>query len=192
MTQQLGFYINQARCVGCKACVVACKDKNDNPVGINFRRVYSFESGSFTDHNDGTYDQNVQAYYLSVSCNHCDDPACVKGCPTTAMYKREEDGVVVVDHEKCVGCQYCSWNCPYGAPQYNAELGKMTKCNLCIDLLEKGERPACEAACIYRAIEVGPIEELRKKYGEVSELKDLPKASMTNPNIVISPHKFAN
>ncbi|TMN23183.1 DMSO/selenate family reductase complex B subunit [Lentibacillus cibarius] len=189
---QLGFYIDQARCIGCEACVIACKDKNDNPVGVNFRRVYSFEEGSFTEDKNGSFIQNIQSYFLSISCNHCDEPKCVENCPTTAMFKREEDGVVVVDQDKCVGCRYCEWNCPYGAPQYNEELGKMTKCDLCIDLLEKGERPACEGACPVRAIEIGPIDELRAKYGNVSEVKGLPTASITKPNLVINTHKDAS
>ncbi len=189
---QLGFYIDMSRCIGCKTCVIACKDKNDNEVGINFRRVYPFENGNFTVNSDGTLINNVQSYYLSISCNHCEEPKCVANCPTQAMHKREEDGVVVIDHDKCVGCKYCEWNCPYGAPQYNEKLGKMTKCNLCVDLLEKGERPACEGACPVRAIEIGPIDELRKKYGIVNEIKGMPSASITKPNIVITPHKYAN
>lgn len=192
MAAQLGFYVDQSRCIGCKACVIACKDKNDNEIGVNFRRVYPFENGTFTVNNNGTFINNVQSYYLSISCNHCEEPGCVKGCPTGAMFKRDEDGVVTVDHDKCVGCKYCEWNCPYGGPQFNEKLGKMTKCNLCIDLLEKGDRPACEGACPVRAIEVGPIDELRKKYGDVNEVKGIPSASMTKPNIVIAPHKHAN
>ncbi|MBM4761225.1 DMSO/selenate family reductase complex B subunit [Bacillus sp. B15-48] len=189
---QLGFYIDQSRCIGCKTCVIACKDKNDNEIGVNFRRVYPYESGSFTQNANGTFVQNVQSYFLSISCNHCDNPTCVQGCPTGAMFKRNEDGVVVIDQDKCAGCRYCEWNCPYGAPQYNKELGKMTKCNLCVDLLDKGERPACEGSCPVRAIEVGPIEELRAKYGHTDQVKGMPNSSITNPNIVITPHKFAN
>lgn len=191
MAQQLGFYIDQSRCIGCKACVIACKDKNDNDVGINFRRVYPFESGAVTVNKDGTFINNVQSYYLSIACNHCEDPGCVKGCPTGAMYKRGEDGVVLVDHDKCVGCRYCEWNCPYGAPQYSDVIGKMTKCDTCLDLREQGEQPACVTACIMRAIDFGPIDELRKKYGNVSDVKGLPSSSITKPNIVINPHKDA-
>ncbi|PLR84867.1 DMSO/selenate family reductase complex B subunit [Bacillus sp. V33-4] len=173
---QMGFYINMAICIGCKTCVVACKDKNDLEVGRNYRRVYDFEEGEYP---------NPAISHLSISCNHCEEPKCVEGCPTGAMYKRAEDGVVLVDHDKCVGCKYCQWNCPYSGPQYNEELGKMTKCDTCIDLREKGEEPACVTSCPMRAIEFGPIEELRKKYGDVNEVKGMPSASITKPNIVL-------
>lgn len=189
---QLGFYIDQARCIGCKACVVACKDKNDNPEGVNFRRVYSFEEGSFSEDKNGSFIQNVQTFFTSISCNHCDEPSCVENCPTTAMYKREEDGVVLIDHDKCVGCRYCEWNCPYGAPQYNEELGKMTKCDTCINLREQGEEPACVGACPMRAIEFGPIDELREKYGDNADIKGLPSSDITHPNLVINAHRHAS
>jgi anaerobic dimethyl sulfoxide reductase subunit B (iron-sulfur subunit) len=187
---QLGFYINQARCTGCKACVVACKDKNDLDVGVNFRRVYPYESGDYVTNGDAIQ-PNVQAYFFSISCNHCTDPKCVKNCPTGAMNKRKEDGVVSVDPAKCAGCRYCVWSCPYGAPQYNEKIGKMTKCNFCIDLLAKGEDPACVGACPMRAIEYGPIDELRKKYGDVADIKGLPSSSITKPNLVINAHRHA-
>jgi anaerobic dimethyl sulfoxide reductase subunit B (iron-sulfur subunit) len=173
----MGFYYDMKVCIGCKTCVIACKDKNDLEVGRNFRRVYDFEEGKYP---------KVKVGHLSLSCNHCEEPGCVKGCPTTAMHKRKEDGVVVVDHDKCVGCRYCEWNCPYGAPQFNEEIGKMTKCDTCLDLREKGEEPVCVTSCPMRAIEFGPIEELRAKYGNVNGIKGIPNASLTKPNIVIN------
>lgn len=173
---QVGFFIDVTKCIGCKTCVVSCKDKNDLEVGRNFRRVYSFEDGEFP---------NPSLTHLSISCNHCDEPKCIENCPTTAIYKREEDGVVLIDHDKCVGCKYCEWNCPYGAPQYNEEIGKMTKCDTCIDLREEGEEPACVTSCPMRAIEFGPIDELRRKHGANSDIRGLPSSSITKPNLVI-------
>lgn len=179
---QKGFYINTTLCTGCKACQVACKDKNDLNVGTLFRRIYSFEGGKFP---------NPWVYNLSLSCNHCEKPKCVENCPTGAMFKREKDGIVLHLTEKCIGCRYCQWSCPYGAPQYIEELGKVSKCNMCADLVDKGEEPACVTSCVMRAIEFGNIEELRKKYGNNANIKGLPDSSITNPSIVIKPTKEA-
>ena len=114
--KQLGFYIDSSRCSGCKACQVACKDKNNLEVGRRFRRVYEVNGGNFIPTGQGGVSNNVFAYTLSISCNHCADPVCTKNCPTTAMHKRPGDGIVRVDTDKCVGCGYCAWSCPYGAP----------------------------------------------------------------------------
>ncbi|QCJ40921.1 dimethylsulfoxide reductase subunit B [Bacillus sp. S3] len=174
---QMGFYVNVAECIGCKTCVIACKDKSNLEVGRNFRRVYDFQEGTFP---------NVSMYHLSISCNHCDEPGCVKGCPTGAAYKRTEDGVVLIDQEKCMGCRYCEWNCPYGAPQYNKELGMMTKCDTCMDLRKKGEEPVCVTSCPMRAIEFDEIDKLRAKYGKNADIKGMPSSSITKPNLVLT------
>lgn len=187
---QLGFYINQSICIGCKACSVSCKDKNDLEVGINYRRVYSFEEGGYGQ-NGAAFDPSIKAWYFSVACNHCEAPKCIKNCPTGAIEKREKDGVVVIHQDVCIGTQYCIKACPYGAPQFNDQIKKANKCNLCIDLLGKGEDPVCVATCPMQAIEFGPIKELRKKYGDINEVKGLPSADITRPNIVITPHRDA-
>ncbi|MGX6444108.1 DMSO/selenate family reductase complex B subunit [Neobacillus sp. K501] len=188
---QLGFYINQSLCQGCKACSVACKDKNNTEVGINFRRVYNYEEGTFMEQPTKGIVQNVKSYYFSIACNHCKSPACILSCPTGAIVKREEDGVVTIDQEICAGAQLCVKACPYGGPQFNKETYKSNKCNFCIDLQEKGELPVCVSTCPLGAIEFGPIEELRKKYGVIQQIKGMPSAKLTNPNIVITPHKNA-
>ena len=190
MGKQLGFYIESSLCSGCKTCQVSCKDKNGLDDGRAFRRVYEFRGGGFAESGNG-YVNNVFAYTMSISCNHCSDPICVKNCPTTAMTKRQEDGVVVVDTTKCVGCGTCAWSCPYGAPQMNKATGQMSKCDFCIDLQAKGEDPVCVAACPLNAIKYGPIEELRAKYGAVADARGLPSSSITKPNLVIRPHQGA-
>jgi len=190
MANQLGFYINQEDCIGCFTCQIACKDKNDLEVGEIWRQVKEFSEGSWVKEGD-TIKANVWAYWLPMACNHCDNPKCVTNCPTGAIYKREEDGIVLVDADKCIGCRYCSWSCPYGAPQFSEKTGKIGKCNLCVDLIEKGGTPACVAACPMRALEVGPIDELRQKYGTVSQIKGMPAPDITNPNLVIKPHRDA-
>ncbi|MCV5918293.1 dimethyl sulfoxide reductase subunit B, partial [Escherichia coli] len=89
-------YIDSSKCTGCKTCQLSCKDNKDLGIDRNFRRVYEYVGGNWTEEN-GAFRQNVFAYYLSISCNHCTNPACTKVCPSGAMHKREEDGFVVVD-----------------------------------------------------------------------------------------------
>jgi len=188
---QLGFYINQSLCTGCKACGVSCKDKKNSDVGINFRRVYNYEEGNFSEQPTSGIVQNIKSFYFSISCNHCAQPACVLSCPTGAIRKNKGNGVVAIDQDACVGTQLCVRACPYGSPQYNSKIFKSNKCDFCIDLQEKGENPVCVASCPMRAIEFGPIDRLRKKYGSVSQIKGMPSNSITEPNIVITPHKDA-
>ncbi|VDZ08371.1 oxidoreductase, membrane subunit [Escherichia coli] len=184
MTTQYGFFIDSSRCTGCKTCELACKDFKDLGPEVSFRRIYEYAGGDWQEDN-GVWHQNVFAYYLSISCNHCDDPACTKVCPSGAMHKRE-DGFVVVDEDVCIGCRYCHMACPYGAPQYNAEKGHMTKCDGCYSRVAEGKQPICVESCPLRALEFGPIEELRQKHGTLAAVAPLPRAHFTKPNIVIN------
>lgn len=93
--KQYGFYFDSTKCTGCKTCQVSCKDEKDLDLGPKFRRVYEYGGGSWAK-QDGIWTQNIYSYYLSISCNHCSNPTCVAGCPTGAMHKREEDGLVVL------------------------------------------------------------------------------------------------
>lgn len=189
---QYGFYFDASKCTGCKTCMVACKDKNNLPVGMNFRRVTEFSGGNWRqDRATGAWHQDAFAYYLSISCNECSDPACVKVCPTKAHFKRAEDGLVLIDPKKCIGCGACLAACPYGAPQLDREARKMRKCDTCLDRREKGLNPVCVDACPQRALDFGPIDELRKKYGDCAAIAPLPDASVTKPNLVIHPTKSA-
>lgn len=174
---QKGFYFDQAACIGCKGCQIACKDKNNSKVGVLYRRVYHMEMGKYP---------NPRRAHLSISCNHCEDPKCVENCPSGALKKRTEDGLVTVDRNVCIGCRLCTWSCPYEAIQYKEDEGKVGKCDGCLDLLEKGENPACVDACVMRCLEFGDIESLRQKYGKNADVKGLPSSSITNPNIVIT------
>ncbi|EAW6017940.1 dimethylsulfoxide reductase subunit B [Salmonella enterica] len=186
MTTQYGFFIDSSRCTGCKTCKLACKDYKDLTPDVSFRRIYEYAGGDWQEDN-GVWHQNVFAYYLSISCNHCEDPACTKVCPSGAMHKRD-DGFVVVNEEVCIGCRYCHMACPYGAPQYNAAKGHMTKCDGCYDRVAKGKKPICVESCPLRALDFGPIDELRKKHGELAAVAPLPRAHFTKPNIVIKPN----
>jgi DMSO reductase iron-sulfur subunit len=190
VTDQVGFVVEQNRCMGCKACQTACKDKNDLEVGQRWRRVTEVEDGAYYNDNDGLR-HHVFAFWTSLGCNHCLDPRCVKNCPTGAMNKRKSDGVVSVDRTKCIGCRYCEWSCPYGAPQFNPEVGQMGKCDYCIDLVQEGKQQACVAACPVRALHAGKMDALKKKYGDNAKTKGLPDQNITNPSLIVIPHKYA-
>ena len=143
--EQYRFHFDMTRCIGCKCCVVACNEQNGNPAAINWRRVGEVEGG---------YYPNTSRHYLSMGCNHCLEPSCLIGCPVEAYTKDPVTGVVIHDAETCIGCQYCTWNCSYGAPQYNPERGVVGKCDLCHHRLADGMAPACVAACPEEAIAI--------------------------------------
>lgn len=188
MAKQLAFYVDIENCAGCKACQVACKDKNNLPAGIRWRRVFQYEGGEWIQQGQEMIPSNVYAYAVSSACMHCQNPVCTQVCPAGAMTKRE-DGIVLIDQDRCIGCRYCSWACPYGAPQFNEDLGVMSKCNMCYDLVDKGEKPACVQACPYRAMDFGPLDELQKKYGDFDAPAPLPDAKITRPSVVYNPNK---
>jgi Fe-S-cluster-containing dehydrogenase component len=156
---QLALVIDLNVCVGCHACVTSCKQWNTSgaagpladvdpygrdPGGTFFNRVQTFEVGEFP---------HTQTVHFPKSCLHCEEPPCVPVCPTGASYKRAEDGIVLVDHDKCIGCGYCAWACPYGAREIDPSRHVMTKCTLCVDrvtdaaLPEAQRKPACVLAC---------------------------------------------
>ena len=190
MAKQLAFSIDLNKCSGCKACQVACKDKSSLPIGVRWRRVFQYEGGEWLNQNGQMVPSNVYAYSVSSACMHCVKPICMEVCPASAISKRD-DGIVVIDPDRCIGCRYCSWACPYGAPQFNEDMGYMTKCDFCQDLQAKGQNPVCVDACPMRALEVGEMDELQAKYGNNAAIEPLPTADLTSPSLVITPHKNA-
>lgn len=188
MAKQLGFYVNLADCTGCKACEIACKDRKELPIGVRWRRVYEYGGGEWIQDGDQYAPSGVFHYFVSTACMHCEKPICMEVCPASAISKRD-DGIVVINPDQCIGCRYCSWACPYGAPQFNEEAGVMTKCDFCVELQAVGEKPACVAACPYRALEYGDIEELKAKHGTLNDPAPMPDPSLTHPAIVYTPHK---
>lgn len=182
---QMGFYFDQTACIGCKTCQVACRDRNNlYNVGEIFRNVDTAEKGTFP---------NVRYFSVSVSCNHCEKPACVAACPTGAMYKNEDEGVVLHDDGMCIGCESCVNACPYSEPVYLEDEGIVRKCDSCYVLRKKGEQPACVAACPMRALDFGDVEELKQKYGSdlVSDIDGLPDSSQTEAHLLINPRDVA-
>lgn len=182
---QYGFYFDSTRCTGCRTCEIACKDYKDLGVDFAYRHVYDCEGGDWQMQSDGTYTQDCFVYHVSLGCQHCDDPACVKVCPTTAMHKDASTGLVSVDEHKCIGCGYCHMACPYNAPKVDREKGHSVKCNGCAERVAEGKNPICVDACPLRALDFGPIEDIRKKYDGVDSVPPLPDASYTRPNIVV-------
>jgi anaerobic dimethyl sulfoxide reductase subunit B (iron-sulfur subunit) len=175
MTEQLGFWIEPDRCVKCWSCQVACKAwKGTKPGTVNVRRVLDVWSGAFPD---------VTRSFISLSCMHCGDPACAAVCPTGAISKQADNGVVVVDQDKCIGCHYCFFACPFGVPQYGED-GTMSKCDYCRDRLAEGKEPACVATCPTRALHSGTMEELAKLAEEKAARK---LVGATQPSVLVSP-----
>ena len=179
----LGFYFDMTRCVGCRACQVACKDKNNLEIGTVLRFAKTYETGEFP---------NVGMYNFSGSCNHCENPTCVSACPVGAMYKAE-DGTVLHDAAMCVGCQACVKACPYSVPQFVAAVTKVVKCDACAAQRAKGENPVCVDACPSRALDFGKTEDLIAKYGSdlVKDIAILPDSKITGSNTLIKAKKAA-
>jgi len=186
---RLGFYIDTSSCSGCKTCQVACQDKNNLNPGHLWRRVYEIEGGEWEKEGD-KWKGLPYSWYVSISCNHCSEPACVDACPTGAMAISEKD-IIIVNQDLCMGCGYCSWACPYDAPRMDRDKGKMSKCDFCIDRLREGLNPVCVDACPMRALEFGPLEDLEKKYGMVKEIFPLPDPIITSPSITIKKHRHS-
>ena len=169
------------RCVGCHACTVACKVMHEMPVGRYWNRVLRIgpnpkEGGS------GNW-PDVEMYFLNLSCQHCATPECVSVCPTGATTKAE-NGTVQIDPNVCIGCGTCRNSCPYDAPRIDASAGVCHKCDGCLARVRDGKEPMCVGSCPLRALEFGPIEELREKYGDCAQVPPMATPA-TRPNIVI-------
>ena len=131
------FILDLDRCTGCSACAIACRNENQTAPDINWRSVTTFNSMRLP---------QLGVLHFALSCNHCENPSCLRGCPASA-YSIDSDGVVNLDTDRCMGCRYCLWVCPYGAPQFNESPGTMEKCTLCPERREQGRDPACVTAC---------------------------------------------
>ncbi len=171
--KKLGLVIDLDICVGCHACAVNCKEWNTSghsspltdfspygadPKGVWFNRIHTFEA---VDADTGA----SRTVHFPKSCLHCDDAPCVTVCPTGASYKREEDGIVLVNADTCIGCKLCSWACPYGAREYDDDEGVMKKCTLCVDRIynetipEESRAPACVTTCPAGARHFGDLND---------------------------------
>ena len=203
--RQLALVIDLDTCVGCHACAVNCKEWNSGgaagilpdydpygpqPDGVWFNRIHSYETGT------GGGSRTVN---LPRSCMHCQDALCVTVCPTGASYKRIEDGIVLVDTDKCIGCSLCAWACPYGARELDEHAGVMRKCTLCIDRiydeqLPPAERqPACVATCPAQARHFGDLADPHSTVSKLVEARDgrdlLPQLGYRPANKYLPPRR---
>ena len=175
---QTRFHFHMEKCVGCHACEVACAEQNGLPVDTLWRRVGEVETGTFPD---------TQNLFLSSGCNHCLDAACMKGCPVDA-YQVNERGIVLHLDDVCIGCQYCTWNCPYGVPVYQEDRNIVTKCDMCTNRLDQGLDPACVQACPADAIEIEEValQTVVDTYLKVGVGPDMPDPEITMPSTRIT------
>ena len=179
-----GMFIDLKRCVGCRACTIACKAENHTPPGVAYNVVLEYESGTYP---------HTKRTFLPRPCMHCEDSSCTLVCPVSATFHRE-DGVVVVDYDKCIGCRYCIAACPYGArsfdygynysselsnpweqqasPEYGqnrkreehkSPVGNVRKCTFCLHRITNGLPPACSATCMGNAIHFGDLADPEAK-----------------------------
>lgn len=175
---QVGFYINSENCYGCQTCQIACKSEQCAASGVKLRRVREIEGEHPATHAT-----------ISMGCNHCEHPQCLVNCPVGA-YSKLPNGIVYQDHSLCIGCRMCTFACPYGAPQFDPAEGKTSKCSYCKERIEKGQLPRCVEACPGGNLIAGDLDALRAQYSGVQEIPDVtPRASITNPSIVINPAK---
>jgi len=159
MRTQLAFSFDASRCSGCYACVVACQDQNDSDIA--FRRVVPCEQGHY---------EHALISFFSLACFHCGDAPCVMVCPTGALFRDENNGIVHLNRDICVGCHSCILACPFGAPHFSAD-GKMVKCDLCYMRINHGMAPACVRVCPTRALGFGTTEEIgAEKAGKAGQL----------------------
>ncbi|HVU47959.1 MAG TPA: DmsC/YnfH family molybdoenzyme membrane anchor subunit [Terracidiphilus sp.] len=180
--EQYRFHFDMTKCIGCKCCVVACNEQNGNPAAIQWRRVGEIEGGVYP---------HAVRHYLSMGCNHCMEPTCLTGCPVDAYTKDGVTGIVRHSADACIGCQYCTWNCSYGVPQYNPERGVVGKCDMCYGRLAQGQLPACVNACPEGAflIETVNTAEWRREYEVKANSPGMPPAddSLSTTRITLSP-----
>jgi len=168
--EQYRFGFDMNACIGCHSCEVACAEQNGLPAGTSWRRVGEIEGG---DH------PATRRFHLSMACNHCLEPACLEGCPTGA-YEKLANGIVAHHADDCIGCQYCTWTCPYSVPAFQPDRRIVTKCDMCRPRLDEGYAPACVSACPTHAITVEKVRvDAWRADHRAGDAPELPSAGLT-------------
>lgn len=173
------FIFHPQRCFGCNGCVAACINANNTGADAAWRGLHKLPP------KDGHH----QTVYLSVSCNHCENPPCVDACPSNALEKREEDGVVLHHPDKCLGCRYCQMACPYDAIKWEEEEKVVSKCHFCHERLAEGREPACVETCFAGALKMELLdpEDIPSEYE--TESPGLVRLSEVGPCILFKKEK---
>jgi len=169
------FVFDPNRCTGCHACRVACTIENGLSPERSWRRIETFNAR----HHPG-----VPLFHLSLACNHCAEAACMHACPALAYRRDPSTGAVLLDGDKCIGCKYCAWACPYDAPVFDGAGGVMSKCTFCQHRLLAGHKPACASLCPTRALDFMDLPEAEL----VNEIDGFPVTNL-GPRIAIAPLK---
>jgi len=172
-----GFVIDNRKCIGCHACSTACKSENDVPLGVNRTWVKYVETGHYPD---------ATRHFQVTRCNHCANPPCVRICPVTAMYQRD-DGIVEFDPEVCIGCKACMQACPYDAIYIDPETSAAAKCHYCAHRVDVGLEPACVVVCPEHAIIAGDMDD---PASEISRMLALHKTTVRKPEQGTAPKLF--
>lgn len=186
---RLGMAVDVHRCIGCQTCATACKMQNNVPTGMQWNRILT-EGCEVADGTQGEY-PNLTRAYLPIACQHCENPACQKVCPTGATYK-DEMGRVEIDYDKCIGCRMCMAACPYNArvfnwnepvrdPDFNygdkrvtvRSKGVAEKCTLCKERTDQGEKPMCELCCPMRARTYGDLDDPSSEISQLVKTKNV-------------------
>jgi Fe-S-cluster-containing dehydrogenase component len=164
--KQLAFVIDLKRCIGCDTCVIACKVENDVGTGRFRLQVLDDARQPIYEKPQGVF-PNLSQTWLPTMCHHCAEAPCVSACPTDTLWRREEDGLVMLDAEKCVGCLRCAEECPYDALSFDALHGTADKCSACAHRVEVGQAPSCAVVCPTRAIHFGDIHDPESKVAQL-------------------------
>ncbi len=170
------FIFDINKCTGCNACMIACSIENGTEAGFNFREVNNFNELKLP---------GIPVFHISSACNHCEDAPCIKNCPSTALHRDSVTNAVVVNHDKCMGCQYCVWSCPYDVPKFNHSLKMVEKCNWCNHKIEKKLKPNCSNLCPTGALDFS----FSNKDIESKSITAFPDTK-TRPNIEFIYYKY--